>query len=106
MLQLHMAPSLSFAMGLLKSHTVYGLRREGEYLYIGKTQSLFGRFAGHHIIGPRIEPLPTDTLDVWLCKGAQEASQLEFDLIQEHRPIYNTVGVKSLMPKGAVSEQN
>lgn len=99
-----MEPTLSLSMSLFKGHFVYGIRRDERYLYIGKSTSMLRRMGGHHAIGPRFEPLPTDQLDVWKCSSAMEAKQLEYELIQQFVPQYNYIHkfepVNSIRDKG------
>ena len=86
-----MEPNLTFPMSNFLGHAVYGIRRDGRYLYIGKTSQLLSRFGGHHIVGIKFQLEPTDSLDLWMCKSSHDAFVLELELILEHRPKHNTI---------------
>ena len=94
-------PNVTFSMSQFLGHAVYGIRRDGLYLYIGKTSKLLGRFGGHHIVGVKFELEPTDQLDLWMCQSSRDAFVLELELITHHRPKFNTIhtpgsGLKNL----------
>src|SRR3954468_23400479 len=86
-----MQPTITLSMEFLQRYAVYGFRRGSKYMYIGKTTGLLKRFGSHHVVGPRYQPDSEDLLDVWFCSSLQEATDLEFELIQEHAPTYNIV---------------
>lgn len=70
---------------------VYAWKRENDYLYIGSTENLLQRISNHHIIGKADQFRSTDSIEIWITSEDDLGIDLEYTLIQEFRPKYNTV---------------
>lgn len=70
---------------------VYGWRRSGEYLYIGKGKHGIERpFSfDHHVIRTTDKVLDTDKIDVWVRSSECDALAFERLLIERYKPRYN-----------------
>lgn len=68
---------------------VYGVKRKGEYIYIGSTTKFLSRLPSHHIF-PRLTKLEDDdTIDIWTFNTTSEMLDFETELIRKHGPRFN-----------------
>ena len=74
----------------IKNCFVYGWCRQNKYIYIGMTTIGRNRLLSHHVI-KKHKVRKTDHLDIWFCRNAREAAELEDKLIREHFPTLNKV---------------
>lgn len=77
-------------LNLITGPMVYIWRRELEVLYIGCSMYGFGRFSNHHVMNGQIEVLSDDTIEILFMINKHEARKLEYKLIKELKPKYNT----------------
>lgn len=75
---------------------VYAWRRGDEWLYIGMSDSVFRRINDRHHVINRLEEViyERDEFYIYECDSLYEAEELERELIQRHRPKYNTAHCK------------
>lgn len=78
---------IMFPAELLFQCAVYKLMRGDKILYIGKTGTMFGRFAHHHIITREIIE-QGDQIQFVFCEEG-ELDELECSMIQEFKPELN-----------------
>lgn len=84
-----MEPNISLSMDYFSRYAVYGVKRNGKYLYIGRTRGILLRFGGHHIVNGRLKLEKDDLLDIWWCDTSMQAFTLEHELIKRWDPEYN-----------------
>lgn len=65
-------------------HCVYVLMQHGVVVYIGRSRNLNARLSSHRASGNKF-----DDWEVYPCRSADEAADLEAVLQQQHRPIRN-----------------
>jgi hypothetical protein len=79
-------PDITIRIGMrFNGSVVYGWKKDGNYLYIGRTKIGSNRFSSHHIINKKNGWKPEDEIDLWFNQG----EELETALIITHKPKFN-----------------
>lgn len=80
----------------VRKYLCYGWRRNGDYLYIGKSTRGYERLFKHKVVG-KIEPIQErDEFDFWFC-DASELDAYEKFLINLFKPKHNDQMVRRKM---------
>ena len=79
---------VQLSMADFYSPCVYAWRRNGEWLYVGKSVNGLGRLGNHQVIGAcRVRP--HDDLLIFRVAKIDDLAPLEANLIKANRPRYN-----------------
>jgi hypothetical protein len=79
-------PDITIRLGMrFNGSVVYGWKKDGKYIYIGRTTRGSNRFYGHEVINKKNGWKSEDEIDLWF----NQAEELETVLILTHKPKFN-----------------